>query len=178
MPPAPVDLGGHPPRRPLCVPELANDRVRLRAVGPADAPSIVEISFYDGVPAASEVDALAMLATIEADRARGESLHWGICLPGSDEVVGTIGYYRGFDGDVGEVGYVMRRAFRGRGIMTRALELVADYGLSRLGLDRVVAHTAPTNAPSIAVLRRAGFTEVPSAEPNLVFEKRAADANA
>jgi [ribosomal protein S5]-alanine N-acetyltransferase len=156
------------------VPVLANDRVRLRAVSPADAPSIVEISFYDGVPAASELDALTMLAWIEADRARGESLHWGICLPGSDEVVGTIGYYRGFAGGVGEVGYVLRRAFRGRGIMTHALELVADYGLSRLGLAAVVAHTDPTNRPSIALLRRAGFVEVASEGKGLAFERRAA----
>ena len=160
------------------MPELASDRVRLRAVTPADAPSIVEISFYDGVPAASELDARTMLAWIEADRARGESLHWGICLPGSDEVVGTIGYYRGFDCDVGEVGYVLRRAYRGRGIMTHALELVADYGLSRLGLGAVVAHTDPTNHPSIALLRRAGFTEVASQGSGPVFERRRIDADA
>jgi [ribosomal protein S5]-alanine N-acetyltransferase len=162
--------------RPHEVPELADDGVRLRAVLPADAPHIVEISFYDGVPAASEVDALTMLAWIEADHARGETLHWGICLPGSDEVVGTVGFYRGFKDDVGEVGYVLRRAYRGRGIMTSALALVATYGLTRLGLRAVVAHTDPSNLPSIALLRRAGFHEVPSTGKNLTFERRADDA--
>lgn len=150
--------------------------MRLRAVVPADASHIVEISFYDGVPAASEVDALSMLAWIDADRARGESLHWGICLPGSDEVVGTIGYYRGFAHDVGEVGYVLRRAYRGRGIMTSALELVTSYGLTHLGLRAVVAHTDPTNLPSITLLRRVGFREVPSGGKNLTFERTADDA--
>jgi [ribosomal protein S5]-alanine N-acetyltransferase len=153
------------------VPELADDRVRLRAVAPTDAPHIVEISFYDGLPAASEVDALSMLAWIDADRTRGESLHWGICLPGSDEVVGTIGFYRGFKDGVGEVGYVLRRAYRGRGIMTSALELVTGYGLDQLGLRAVVAHTDPTNLPSIALLRRVGFREVPSGGKNLTFER-------
>lgn len=177
MPRAPVDLDRRR-SRPLTVPELANDRVRLRAVVAADAPSIVEISFYDGVAAASETDALTMLAWIEADRARGESLHWGICLAGGDEVVGTIGFYRGFGGDVGEVGYVLRPAVRGRGIMTRALELVVHDGLSRLGLSAVVARTDPTNQPSIALLRRAGFREVPSEGQHLLFERRAIDAEA
>jgi [ribosomal protein S5]-alanine N-acetyltransferase len=164
--------------RPRTVPELANDLVRLRAVVPADAPSIVDISFYDGVPAATELDARTMLARIEADRARGECLHWGICLPGSDEVVGTIGFYRGFARDVGEVGYVLRPAVRGRGIMTHALALVVDHGLSRLGLKAVVARTDETNAPSIALLRRAGFAEVPAEGRHLVFEKRAHDGDA
>jgi [ribosomal protein S5]-alanine N-acetyltransferase len=159
--------------RPTIVPVLTNERVRLRAVTAADVPAIVEISFYDGVPAASEIDARTMLAWIEADRERGESLHWGICLPGSDEVVGTIGFYRGFDGAVGEVCYVLRSAFRGRGIMTHALALVVEHGLTRLGLDAVVAHTDPANGPSIALLRRAGFLEVPSATAGLTFERRA-----
>jgi [ribosomal protein S5]-alanine N-acetyltransferase len=162
--------------RPREVPELANDRVRLRAVVAADAPHIVEISFYDGVPAASEVDALTMLAWIDADHARGDSLHWGICLPGSDEIVGTIGFYRGFRDDVGEVGYVLRRAYRGRGIMTSALELVTTYGLTGLGLRAVVAHTDPANLPSIALLRRVGFREVPSEGQKLTFERTADDA--
>jgi [ribosomal protein S5]-alanine N-acetyltransferase len=165
-------------QRPLTVPLLANDRVRLRPVVPADAPSLVEVSFYDGVPAASESDALTMLAWIEADRARGECLHWGICLAGSDDVVGTIGFYRGFGGDVGEIGYVLRRAVRGRGIMTHALALVVHHGLAGLGLDAVVARTDPTNEPSIALLRRAGFAEVPAEGRHLVFEKRAIDPEA
>jgi [ribosomal protein S5]-alanine N-acetyltransferase len=161
-----------PPRPP--VPELANERVRLRPVLPADAADIVDISFYDGVAAASPADALAMLALIDADQARGASLHWGICLPGDDAVIGTIGYYRGFAGGVGEVGYVLRAPFRGRGIMTAALELVADHGLRRLGLTAVVAHTDAGNAASIALLRRTGFVALPSAGPQLTFERRGA----
>ena len=154
------------------VPELADDRVRLRAVAPGDAASIVEISVYDGVQATSEAEASSILARIAADQARGDTLHWGICLPGSDEVVGTIGFYRGFADRVGEVGYVLRSAYRRRGVMTAALGLVADYGLTSLGLAAVVAHTDATNAASIAVLRRAGFASVPSSGPRRTFERR------
>lgn len=145
------------------LPELADARVRLRPVRPADARAIREISVYDGVPAATEAAAVAMLARIERDRARGEALHWGVCLRGGDEVVGTCGFYRGFVGNVGEVGYLLREAYRGRGLMTAAVRLVVAYGLDTLRLDAIVAHTAADNHASMRLLRRVGFA--PAAAP-------------
>lgn len=150
-------------------PLLSNDRLLLRRVVPGDVSAIREISVYDGVWAESDPEAVEILARIERDYRRGESIHWGICLPGSDEVVGTCGFYRGFAGKVGEVGYILRPAFRGRGIMTAALELVTAYGLNELRLDEIVAYADPSNEPSIAVLLRLGFRGVPSGRDELKF---------
>lgn len=150
------------------IPELEGERVRLRRVRPGDVAAIREVSFYDGVPAQSERDALAMLARIDEDQARGTSLHWGICLRGDDEVVGTCGFYRGFPGGVGELGFVLRRDYRGRGLMTEALRLVVDHGLRELRLRDVVAYTRPTNRPSIRVLERIGMRRAPTDRPDAV----------
>lgn len=46
--------------------------------------------------------------------------------------------------------------------MTAALRLVLAFGLEEMGLAGIVAYTDPTNAASIAVLKRSGFREVPS----------------
>lgn len=150
-------------------PTLRSDHVTLRALTLADVPFVRDISFYDGASAATNEEAAGMLQRIEADMARGTSLHWGICLAGSDEVVGTCGFYRGFDNGVGEIGYVVREAFRGRGIACQALRLVVAFGLGELGLRAVAAYTSKENLASQAVLARLGFRQVPVAGSGLAF---------
>ena len=151
------------------VPVLANDYVTLRALTLDDVPFVREISFYDGVAATTDEEAAGMLQRIQGDMARGTSLHWGICLAGSAEVVGTCGFYRGFANGVGEIGYVLREAYRGRGIATGALRLVVAFGLGAMGLRSVVAYTSPKNLASRAVLARLGFRQVPMAGSGLAF---------
>lgn len=151
------------------VPILANDHVTLRALTLDDVPFVREISYYDGVAASTDEEAAAMLRRIQGDVARGASLHWGICLAGSDEVVGTCGFYRGFANGVGEIGYVLREAYRGRGIATAALRLVVAFGLDAMRLRSVVAYTSPKNLASRAVLARLGFRQVPMAGSGLAF---------
>ena len=71
---------------------------------------------------------------------------------------GTIGLY-----DVarvvgtGMIGYDLRKAVRGRGYATRAVNLMRRWAFHEVGLDRVWAGTDVHNAASQAVLRRAGF---------------------
>lgn len=141
----------------MAIPRLENEGVYLRQLTPSDVADIREISFYDGHAAESAEEALAMLERIGEDVARGESVHWGVFLQGTDACVGTCGFYRGFVGGTGEIGYVMRERFRGRGIMTTAVTLVVAHGFGVLGLDRIVADVAPDNAASIRLLERLGF---------------------
>lgn len=150
-------------------PVLSSGGLILRRVVPSDAPAVREISFYDGVAATTEDEAVAMLERIERDYAEGDSVHWGICLRGSDEVVGTCGFYRGYPGNVGEIGYLLREAYRGRGVMTAALRQVIAFGLEEMRLDGIVARTEPSNAASIGVLERLGFREVRSDPEELTF---------
>lgn len=144
-------------------PTLQGARGRLRALRAADADELVEVPFYDGVPAGSSVDARTMLERIAEDQARGETIHWGLEDAGG-ALGGTIGFYRGFPEGVGEVGYVPRPAWHGRGLMTDALGVVVRYGYADLGLAGIVAHTDASNAASIAVLERCGFHLVATAD--------------
>lgn len=136
---------------------LENQRVYLRPLTSTDIPDVREIMYYDGRAASSSEEALAMLARIHDDVARDESLHWGVFLQETDVCVGTCGFYRGFAGGAGEIGYVLRERYRGAGIMTTAVTLVIEYGFGALGLQRIVADVAPDNAASIRLLERLGF---------------------
>lgn len=151
-------------------PTVANDAVRLRPIGDADIAEVVEISFYDAQPARSIEQAREMQARIDADYARGDSIHWGIEDLATGRLVGTCGYYRGFVDATGELGCVLRPAFRGQGYMTQAMGLAIAFGRAPMGLARITAVTTPDNGPAIRLLERLHFKrERESADGDLTF---------
>ena len=56
-----------------------------------------------------------------------------------------------------EIGYIVAREARGRGIATRALRLVTDYALGELDLARVQLMIGSENTPSMRVAERCGY---------------------
>ena len=57
------------------------------------------------------------------------------------------------------LGYYGMAWCAGRGLMTEAVGLAVRYAFDTLGLHRVEANIQPGNAPSIALVRRLGFTK-------------------
>ncbi len=142
------------------IPTLESDRLILRAITPEDAPLIIEITVYDGAFAQTEADVLTILEKCNTDFLKGDSILWGICLKETNEIIGNCGYSRGYPDNVGEIGYVLREAYRGQGYMTEAAKLVVDFGLDVMKLKDVVAYTESANIASMAVLQRVGFQKL------------------
>ncbi|HST24497.1 MAG TPA: GNAT family N-acetyltransferase [Gaiellaceae bacterium] len=71
-------------------------------------------------------------------------------------IAGLVGIER--DANQAEIGYVVVREARGRGIATRALRLVTDYALGEVGLDRVQLLINVDNEPSLRVAERCGYS--------------------
>ncbi len=61
------------------------------------------------------------------------------------------------DAKQAEIGYIVVREARGRGIATRALRLVTDYALGEVGLERVQLMIGTGNEPSLRVAERCGY---------------------
>jgi RimJ/RimL family protein N-acetyltransferase len=59
----------------------------------------------------------------------------------------------------GEIGYWVAAEARGRGVATRAVRLLADWGRAELGLTRIDVLPHRDNAASRRVAEKAGFTE-------------------
>jgi ribosomal-protein-alanine N-acetyltransferase len=150
-------------------PVLSNQKLVLHEISQKDVSALVEISFYDGIQAASEEQALDMLQKINSDYERGNSIHWGIYPMDQTEIAGTCGYYRGYENNIGEIGYILRPKYRGKGLMTEAVRMVVAFGLSDMKLDQVVAYTEKTNRGSINILKRLEFKEVKSENEYLKF---------
>lgn len=58
---------------------------------------------------------------------------------------------------VGEIGVIMNPEATGRGLASKGLKLVLDYGFGPLNLHRIGADIDPDNNASISLFLRAGF---------------------
>ena len=142
-------------------PGLSGERISLREIHREDMEALLEISYYDAVRAATVQQAVRMQDRIHRDYLTGNSIHWGILDNGTGKIVGTCGYYRGFDKGEGELGCVLLQAYRGQGYMTAALLLAIDFGWQVIGLKRIRAVTSRQNQKAIQLLLRLNFAQVP-----------------
>lgn len=56
-----------------------------------------------------------------------------------------------------EIGFMIRTGYRGRGLTTRAVKAMVDFGFVHIGAHRIWGVCAPANGASAAVMRKAGF---------------------
>ena len=96
-------------------PELTSPRLLMRRLETSDAAFVLEIMVYNGKPAENISDAITMIEKIESDVQSGTSVNWVIVNRETNEPMGTIGYYRGFDNETGEIGFIMKPEFQGKG---------------------------------------------------------------
>jgi len=149
-------------------PSISGDRILLREIQATDIEDLIEISFYDGVQAKSVLEATEMQAKINSDYQSGNSIHWGIEDKFTNKIVGTCGYYRGFENEAGELGCVLLPQFRGQGFMTDAMVLAMEFGQNSLELRRIWARTNQDNAKAMKLLERLNFIKVVDLDGNEV----------
>ena len=92
------------------------------------------------------------------------SIHWGIADKVTNKIVGTCGYYRGFENEAGELGCILLPQFRGQGFMTSAMKLAIEFGLKNMELKRIFAITTKENINAIRLLERLQFKKVADLE--------------
>ena len=145
----------------MTIPVLATERLILRPLRIEDAEALhpmysdAEANTYGSHPATTTLEeSRERLAKGIADTAWRA---WAITLKGDDTAIGTVASYEKRQGKVTEIGYVLKRAYWGRGLVTEAVAALIDL-LFAEGQRRVFADTDPDNAASIAVLKRLGFT--------------------
>jgi [ribosomal protein S5]-alanine N-acetyltransferase len=105
----------------------------------------------------------------------GSAYPWVITQKEDGRLIGMIeGRVRGFSMDIG---YVLARAYWGRGYMPEAARSIIDWGLSREGIFRVWALCDVENRASARVLekvgmRREGILRRCTLHPNISDEPR------
>jgi [ribosomal protein S5]-alanine N-acetyltransferase len=149
-------------------PSISDDKILLRQIQLSDINDIIEISFYDSIQASTLTQAIEMQAKINEDYNNGNSIHWGIVDVLTNKIVGTCGYYRGFENGQGELGCVLLPQYRGQGYMTLALLLAIDFGHYNIGLKRIWALTTKQNERAIKLIEKLNFIKIADLEDNEV----------
>ncbi len=140
-------------------PVLSASGVVLRPLDVADAPALfaahgdAETHRYWSSPAHESVAQTARY--IEETLAMKGAQAWAI-TEGGGEALGRVALFELREG-VGEIGIVMRRDATGRGLASKALQLVEDHAFGERGMHRLMADIDPENNASISLFLRAGF---------------------
>ena len=138
--------------------------VRLRPLATDDVddylalsqlPEVIDTSFG---PLVTPEGARERTARVQANWLAGERAECVI----EDAMTGTFAgsislYYRDPRLSEAMIGYSLRPEFRGKGIATRAVNLLCEWAFENVGLVRIIAGTFPENRASQRVLERAGF---------------------
>lgn len=141
---------------------IADKRVLLRAPTIKDRAEFIALnraskSFHRGLvsPPATPEQFSAFLKRSNTET----SISFFICLPTDGSIIGAISLSQMFRGGFQNayLGYYLGAQYAGQGYMTEGLKLVLHYAFKNLKLHRLEANIQPTNAASIALVRRAGF---------------------
>lgn len=149
-------------------PSISDEKIMLRQILASDIQDIIEISFYDSIQAKTIEEATEMQKKIDNDYRNGNSIHWGILDKTTNNIVGTCGYYRGFNKGIGELGCVLLPQYRGHGFMSLAMQLAINFGLNTIGLMRVKTITTEQNDKAIKLLERLSFIKISNLQNNEV----------
>ena len=105
-----------------------------------------------------------------------KGIRWGIARKGSDELIGTCGFYDwNKTSHRAEIGYDLEPAHWREGIMTEALRAVLRYGFEEMGLNRIQAIIDSANVRSIKLVERLGFKKEGILRQNSYFRGRFRD---
>lgn len=142
------------------LPVLDTPRLRLRAIGPADAEAMYPVlsdadlmTWWSCAPHTDIAQTRDYLTYTPADDGMRS---WAITLHGDDRAIGWVTTRQQRPG-VNEVGYILAREHWGTGIAGEALSRLLDLLLLVERRRRIYADVDPDNAASRALLERLGF---------------------
>jgi RimJ/RimL family protein N-acetyltransferase len=145
---------------------VSDGEIRLRLLAEADQPAVIDLVKDPEIPRWTRIphdygpsEADEWFARQTRLRREGTLLNLMIVDAESDRILGSCGIVElDWDEGVAELGYWLAREARGRGVVTRALHLLAAWVFDTLPVERLQLGIEPDNEASRAVAERAGFT--------------------
>jgi [ribosomal protein S5]-alanine N-acetyltransferase len=163
---------------------LEGDRLRLRPLTLEDGAAMFlyasdpEVTKYlPWEPAMSAESVRPFLAEQVWRRKQGTAYTFGIIWKETGELIGStslmgLSTWR-FWRRQAELGYILRRDFWGRGVMTEAAQMTLDFAFRSLRVRRVYAWADTENTASCRVLEKIGMQFYDKEERIVNKEKRA-----
>ncbi|MEC5144081.1 GNAT family N-acetyltransferase [Chitinophaga sp. 212800010-3] len=147
------------------LPVLSTGDLVLRPIEDKDTAALFQHFSDDAVTKYMDIDSFSNISEathiirfFRESLEKGEGMRWAITLNEADELIGTCGYHKISKSHFkAEIGYDLRPAYWGKGIMREAVSLMLCYGYEELQYNRVEAFVDPDNLASSRLLTRLGF---------------------
>ena len=144
---------------------LADAVVTLREWTDTDRDALVEMANDDAIQRWTRIpspytsrDAEHWFALTRTTRAAGHQAAFAVTATDGGEILGSIDLrVNPADPAIGELGYMVGPRARGRGIATRAVELLTAWAFDTLGIERMEILVDPRNDPSVRVAEAARY---------------------
>lgn len=142
---------------------LSAQRLQLRSLSAADVPALYRMysdpdamRYWSSAPWDSMQQAADYFAAAQAGYENGELLRMGVEVGG--ELAGIINLYSfSRQNRRCDIGYMLDRAFWGKGYMQEAMATLIDYAFRVLRLHRIEADIDPRNTASAKLLKSLHF---------------------
>ncbi len=146
--------------------QIESTRLCVRPVSESDLPALMEVNGDEDVtrflPYAtwkSLADAEAWFKRMADLQARGSALQFVIAAKQTGIAIGTCLLFQFEEANAqAEIGYVLGRAYWGRGYMREALTALIDCAFNEMSLRRLEAAVESQNKASVRLLLGLGFT--------------------
>ena len=156
------------------VPTLASGTITMRPMRPSDAEDIYravqdpEIPKFTTVPSDYQIDLAIDFAHTRAAASFVNKTELVFVIEDSRLIASDYPYTNGFAGVMSlhtidipnhraEIGYWLAKESRGKGICSKAAEMITEYGLMTIGFKRIDGIVDVRNEPSKAALLKAGY---------------------
>lgn len=146
-------------------PRLSTARLVLRPVKDGDVDAVyaiysdeVALKYFAREPLASREEAELMVTEKLVPDLDDKAMVWAISLARDEQMIGTFTLFHiDLTNRRAEVGYILDRAFWGKGYASEALRKMIDYCFTELGYARLEADVDPKNDGSLKLLEKHGF---------------------
>ena len=154
--------------------KLHTQHLTLREVEATDVDAMfawqVDPRYLEHYPveSTSRQDTLDLVERFVAWKLERPRWRWQLAieLRTSGELIGSCGVRRAaVDSPTADIGYELNPEHWGHGYVTEALRRIVAFTFDEVGLDELTARTADTNARSMRVLERLGFSHALSLPP-------------
>jgi RimJ/RimL family protein N-acetyltransferase len=145
-------------------PTIELEKVRLRALRPADTPALLGylsnpvVTERTSFPEISQAMVAGMIERARSRWAAGEPSRWAVALRDDDQLIGTCGFNDWSPAHRwAELAFDLAPAWWGHGLMGQSVIAALAWIFRQNMADRVQAFVRVDNVTSQALLGRAGF---------------------
>jgi [ribosomal protein S5]-alanine N-acetyltransferase len=165
-------------------PVIETNRLMLREIKDEDIEMLFSLrsdpevmKYVDKPLAKTQEDVMPLFSQMREDVKNNKGISWIIALKENHEMIGHIGFWRiDKENHRGEIGYMLRKKYFGKGLATEAIKAVVLHGFNNIKFHSVEANINPDNIASQKVLEKTGFIREAFFKENYYFEGRFLDS--